>query len=344
MDSEISQGVWQSGDGTKGVNGLVLMTTYACQLACPYCGVNICGRSMTPEVIRKSLALLYSTSAPQAQLRLFGGEPLARFDLVRLSFDQALRLEKKTGKKTQLSITTNGLLLEGERLDYLLKTNAHVLFSMDGGPATHARLRPPAKGNRAETYGQILKNLNNLKPAGLSYFVNMVVSPDNLDVFEKDFAALADAGARRIQVSYRLGIFWSREQTDAFLCAIGGIMQNPPPGIEIMNLYNNAEPAILAHELIADIDGKIYNDGGIFMEKFFPELRKAYLRGDVNRIRSIDDMYRDRAELLRIMMRTYPSGSPGRRLILNNLKTGMRVKAFIERMQNQKNSPRTTQK
>ncbi|HZW36599.1 MAG TPA: radical SAM protein [Candidatus Deferrimicrobiaceae bacterium] len=138
---------------------MVLMLTYACNLACRYCYEDRegCALSsapaadpgeMSPEALRRCVAYLldHAEAARKVSVTFFGGEPLLRFPLIQTAVGEARRMASARGKEISFSITTNGTLLTGEIAEFLRENGVSVCISIDGPREIHDRNRPYASG------------------------------------------------------------------------------------------------------------------------------------------------------------------------------------------------------
>ena len=131
---------------------LILCLTERCNLCCSYCcySGNFVGqrrhsnRSMSREIAEKAI-LDYLGNEPVEEsyysITFYGGEPLLEFDLLRDMVLFADDLAKKKGKEIRYSITTNGTLLDDEKIDFFVEHQFMVQVSFDGPKRMHDRYR-----------------------------------------------------------------------------------------------------------------------------------------------------------------------------------------------------------
>ena|GEM_PF-1535447 len=147
---------------------IVLNVTHKCNLNCDYCygGDGSYGGPaihMSRDTAEKAVNFLIKASgnANNCRITLFGGEPLLNFDLVKYVVKYARKEASKFKKKLYLGMTTNGLLLDDDKSDFLIKENVEVTFSFDGPKEIQDKNRP-LKSNREKSsfdliYPRILK-------------------------------------------------------------------------------------------------------------------------------------------------------------------------------------------
>ena len=121
------------------VKALCLHIAHDCNLACKYCFAEegeYHGRRelMSFEVGKKALDFLVANSGNRVNLEVdfFGGEPLMNWDVVKQLVEYGRSLEEPNNKKFRFTLTTNGVLLNDEIMEYLNKEMSNVVLSLDG--------------------------------------------------------------------------------------------------------------------------------------------------------------------------------------------------------------------
>ena len=187
------------------IKALCINIAHDCNLRCQYCFAGQGGYGqwrmlMSFDVARRAVDFLIAHSGPRehCELDFFGGEPLMNWHVVQQTIDYVHKLEKKHGKKIKMSLTTNGLLLDKEKVKYLTDNHISLILSLDGRKEMHDRMRPGVHGEG--TYDEIVKNLQycvaNRK--GEEYYVrgtftryNMDFTTDVIDMIDKGFPAVS---------------------------------------------------------------------------------------------------------------------------------------------------------
>ena len=188
------------------VKALCLHIAHDCNLACRYCFAEegeYHGRRalMSLEVGKKALDFLIASSGSRRNLEVdfFGGEPLMNWQVVKDLVAYGREQEKKHDKKFRFTLTTNGVLLNDEVMEFCNREMGNVVLSIDGRKEVHDRMRPFRKG--AGSYDLIVpkflkfaesRNQNN-------YYVRGTFTHYNLD-FAADVLHLADLGFKQISV------------------------------------------------------------------------------------------------------------------------------------------------
>lgn len=308
------------------VNSLMIMSTYSCQLACNYCQVKQSALAMSSQTLRKAINFLFTSKSPEVQLRFWGGEPLLRWDFIKQGIDYGKKQAQKLGKRIKFMITTNGLLLDKKKLDFLKNHPIEIMFSLDGDEETNQKHRF-SKGNQ-ETYRQLLKNLELLLKSGLPYFVNMVVTPLNVENLFANLLFFKNLGVKRIQICHQVTNLWPKEKIKIYLEQLERIRTDSFLSEIIMNFVNRSEPQFLSNEIIADTDGRIYFDGSVFLEKKYPEFRKACYLGDVFSLRDIDSLYKEKDDIYTLFKES--ALSFGKKIFFNNIYLGRKLAHFFD--------------
>lgn len=135
------------------VKALCLHVAHDCNLRCKYCfasqGDFKGDRSlMNLEVGKRALEFLVENSANRRNLEVdfFGGEPLMNFELVKELVYYGRELENKSNKHFRFTITTNGLLLDDEKIDFINEHMDNVVMSLDGRKEINDNMRKTVSG------------------------------------------------------------------------------------------------------------------------------------------------------------------------------------------------------
>lgn len=188
------------------VKALCLHIAHDCNLACRYCfageGEYHGQRAlMSVEVGKKALDFLVKNSGNRVNLEVdfFGGEPLLNWQTVKELVEYGRSLEGPNNKKFRFTLTTNGVLLDDEILEFANREMANIVLSIDGRKEVHDRMRPFRGGQGS--YDMIVpKFLKVAQSRGQErYYVRGTYTHHNLD-FSKDVLHLADLGFKQISV------------------------------------------------------------------------------------------------------------------------------------------------
>lgn len=191
------------------IKAMCLHVSHDCNLRCKYCFAETgdfgTGRKiMTPETGRKAIDFLIEKSMGRENLELdfFGGEPLMAWETVKATVDYARSVEKQHGKNFRFTITTNGMLLDDEKIEYINNEMSNCVLSLDGRKEVNdnIRLTPNNKG----CYDIIMPKYKKLvagrtKEGRTDYYVRGTFTKYNLD-FVEDVLHIAEAGFDQLSV------------------------------------------------------------------------------------------------------------------------------------------------
>ena len=157
---------------------------------------------MSPEVGKKALDFLVANSGDRRNLEVdfFGGEPLLNFETVKEIVRYGRNIEKKNKKKFRFTLTTNGVLVNDDVIEFANKEMDNVVLSIDGRKEINDKMRPFRKEG-VSTYDIILPKLKKFADSRNQerYYVRGTFTRENLD-FSKDVIHLADQGFKQISV------------------------------------------------------------------------------------------------------------------------------------------------
>ena len=150
---------------------------------------------MSFEVGKKALEYLVDNSGSRKNLEVdfFGGEPLMNFEVVKQLVEYGNELAKENGKNFRFTITTNGVLLDDEIIDYVNEHMHNVVLSLDGRKSINDDMRPTL--NDKGSYDIIVPKFQKLieKRKDKYYYVRGTFTRDNMD-FSKDVLHFKDLG------------------------------------------------------------------------------------------------------------------------------------------------------
>lgn len=188
------------------VKAMCLHIAHDCNLRCEYCFASTGdfgeGRKlMTFETGKKAIDFLIEKSLDRQTLELdfFGGEPLMNFEVVKQIVIYAREQEKIHNKKFRFTITTNGMLLSDDKIDFINEEMSNVVLSIDGRKEVNDRMRKRCDGSGC--YDKILDGYKKLvsKRGDKDYYVRGTYTKYNLD-FSEDVMHLNEIGFEQVSV------------------------------------------------------------------------------------------------------------------------------------------------
>lgn len=188
------------------VKALCLHIAHDCNLACEYCFAGegeYHGRRalMSLEVGKKALDFLVANSGNRVNLEVdfFGGEPTMNWQVVKDLVEYGRSLEEPHHKKFRFTLTTNGVLLNDEILEFANREMSNIVLSIDGRKEVNDKMRP-FRGGQGSYDTIVPKFLKVAKSRNqTNYYVRGTYTHGNLD-FSKDVLHLADLGFEQISV------------------------------------------------------------------------------------------------------------------------------------------------
>ncbi len=182
------------------VKALCLHIAHTCNLNCSYCfasqGKYHGDRAvMSFAVGKQALDFLVAHSGTRRNLEVdfFGGEPLMNFDVVKKLVAYARSIEEEKGKHFRFTLTTNGLLIDDDVIDFANRECSNVVLSLDGRKEIHDRFRVDYAGNGS--WEKIVPKFQKLVAArgGKNYYMRGTFTHANPD-FLKDIDVMLDLG------------------------------------------------------------------------------------------------------------------------------------------------------
>ena len=213
------------------LKAICLHVAHGCNMDCEYCFAgkgDYSGKSgiMSAETGKRALDYLVENSGSRRHLEVdfFGGEPLINWDVCKEIVAYGRELEKKYDKVFNFTLTTNGVLIDDDVIDFTNREMGNVVLSLDGRRETHDRMRHSksgggtydkiignfkalvdsrtgALGEAAENAGEAGKSLSpeDRKRRSSEYYMRGTYTAYNKD-FASDVIAMADLGFRETSI------------------------------------------------------------------------------------------------------------------------------------------------
>ena len=182
------------------VKALCLHVAHTCNLNCAYCfasqGKYHGERAVMPFAVGKqALDFLVANSGKRRNLEVdfFGGEPLMNFDVVKQLVAYARSIEKEHNKNFRFTLTTNGVLIDQDVIDFANREMSNVVLSLDGRKQIHDRFRVDYAGNGS--WERVVPKSQQLVQArgGKNYYMRGTFTHANPD-FVNDIRQMLDLG------------------------------------------------------------------------------------------------------------------------------------------------------
>lgn len=191
---------------SRAIKALCLHVAHTCNLNCEYCfaaqGKFHGERAlMSYEVGVQALEFLIANSGNQKNLEVdfFGGEPLMNWDVVKRLVAYGRSREEETGKRFRFTLTTNGVLVDDDVIEFSNREMHNVVMSIDGRKAVHDRLRRTV--NDKGSYDLIVPKFQKFAAArgDREYYVRGTYTHFNTD-FTNDIFHLAELGFKELSM------------------------------------------------------------------------------------------------------------------------------------------------
>ena len=194
------------------IKALCLHVSHDCNLRCKYCFAGTgdfgTGKRMTMdfETAKAAIDFVIEKSGKRRNIEVdfFGGEPLMAMDTVKKTVEYARSIEKEHGKCFRFTITTNGVLLDDENIEYINREMSNCVLSIDGRPEVNDRMRPAINGKGS--YDVTMPKFKKLVAArgDKEYYIRGTFTRDNMD-FGADVMHFAHEGFKQISVEPVVG-------------------------------------------------------------------------------------------------------------------------------------------
>ena len=221
------------------IKALCLHVSHTCDLNCSYCFASQ-GKYhgdktlMSFDVGKRALDFLMENSAGRRNLEVdfFGGEPLMNWDVVKQLVAYAREQEKIHDKNFRFTLTTNGMLIDDDVIEFCNREMSNVVLSLDGRKEIHDLTRVDFRGNGS--YDKILPKFKKMVAArnGKNYYMRGTFTHANPD-FTRDVLHMADLGFTELSM-------------EPVVCAQGDPAELTAEDIEVVK----KEYEILAGEMI----------------------------------------------------------------------------------------------
>lgn len=188
------------------IKAMCLHVAHDCNLKCRYCFAsqgNFKGERtlMSLDVGKKSLEFLAQNSGNRKNLEVdfFGGEPLMNFEVVKQLVKYGREIEKEYNKHFRFTITTNAVLLDDEKIDFINEHMDNVVLSIDGRKKINDYMRSTVSGEGS--YDIILPKIKKMveKRGNKDYYIRGTFTNKNLD-FSKDVRDFYDNGFKKTSI------------------------------------------------------------------------------------------------------------------------------------------------
>lgn len=188
------------------LKAICLHVAHDCNMNCGYC---FAGKGeyngpkglMTFETAKKAIDFLVEHSPGRRNLEVdfFGGEPLLNWEVCKKTVEYARSIEKEKNKNFRFTLTTNGLLIDDDVIEFSNKEIGNVVLSLDGRPEINDNMRKTKNGKG--TYNLIIDKFKKFADSRnqKDYYMRGTYTKYNRD-FAKDIIHMADLGFKELSM------------------------------------------------------------------------------------------------------------------------------------------------
>jgi len=259
---------------------IIYIITYKCNLRCTYCPIKKNNSSISNGVIKDSFKLLDNKIN---KVRFFGGEPLLEYEKLKYLVAKI----RQAPPEIKFFLTTNGILLDKKKINWIKKNKIKLTISLDGNEFTQLKNR---KGlNSYKKISGLLKNLPK------ETIFNLVIAPNTAKYFYYNFRYLIEQiGVNRFNILPAYYNNWSAVEfkilEKEFLLVLNYIESNSlKDKIFLKNLENFSDLTFFNQALVIDCDGQIYNTNAFLFDRL-AVVKKYFKIGDLEKINTIKEL------------------------------------------------------
>lgn len=134
----------------------IMVLTLRCNMKCTYCHASSVGEKkkehdMSIETARKTVDFIFQSPSRHISIEFQGGEPLLNWDALKFVVSYAKEKNGKEKRELLFSVVTNLMLMDREKMDYLINEGINVCTSLDGPKQLHDLNRPCAGKSNFDT-------------------------------------------------------------------------------------------------------------------------------------------------------------------------------------------------
>lgn len=195
----------------KPIRNVITLLTNQCPCACEYCFEDKDSRNMTYQTAKDTLDFIHKTHSTYHNYTFFGGEPMLEFDSIIVPL---VEYSKNLEMPTRFDMTTNGILLNYDRIDWLYNNKVNFMVSMDGEKETQDSNRPMKSGKSG--FDILEKNIPYLLERNPSQEFRATLTGKTIHNLFSDILYFEEIGVKKLGVLPNLDEVWTDEQRKSF--------------------------------------------------------------------------------------------------------------------------------
>ena len=254
---------------------LIIIISSQCNLDCSYCSIfkkdKFIEKKIAFKAINLYLNLLGNTN--QGKIKIFGGEPLLKTDLLK----EIISHIRQKNSQIIIELSTNGILLEDAILNWLKRNKVNLALSLDGDEKTQLLNR---KGTSPIIYQKIISLIKKLPSDAI---INTVIAPNTVDRFFQNFLYLYNLGVRRFNFLPAAFLSWSYQTLKLLENQLNLVyfFSKSHPEIYIKNIDINNDLFFFNTGIVVDCKGDIFFSNAIMLKEFQTD-RENLKIGNIN--------------------------------------------------------------
>jgi uncharacterized protein len=196
------------------LSGFTFIVTEDCNFNCSYCYQKKAKKYMDLSLVKKAVDYFSPFFDDGCHVSFYGGEPLLAFELIKGTVDYILR--KKLNNKIRFALTTNGILVNNEMLEFFNRHKFSLLLSFDGPAQDLCR----GKGSFTKVFS-VLKKI--LAYPDLDIDTNSVFTPETVHLLSESVEFIVGLGIKQAQLSISTISKWDRDSIIKLATELGKI-------------------------------------------------------------------------------------------------------------------------
>ena len=195
----------------KPIRNAITLLTNQCPCACEYCFEDKDSRRMTYQIAQDTLNFVHKAPGQLHGYTFFGGEPMLEFENIIVPL---VEYSYSLPNTTRFAMTTNGVLLDHERIDWLLDNNINFMVSMDGAKETQDTNRPLKSGG--SSFDALDKNIHYLIERKPNQMFRVTLTGKTIHNLFSDILYFEEIGVKDLGILPNLFEVWNDEQCKIF--------------------------------------------------------------------------------------------------------------------------------
>ncbi len=262
-------------------DNLILVITHFCNLECSYCPVIKERKAINKRTAELAADIFLSYGNKDKHIRLFGGEPLLEFNLVKETVNFAKAKAAIKRKKITFDLSTNATLLNDAMFKFFRKNpELELIISLDGDRHSHT-LNRVSLDKSQDAYAKIIENIHQIHNLP-NVTINQVVCPNQVKLFFSNFRHILSLGFKRFNFLPAYFIHWKASELkvlESEFKKIAGLIKDRAD-IYVKNLFLLSETPLFNNGFVVDYNGDIFPNN-LVLSKLYAHLGPQLKVGNV---------------------------------------------------------------